>query len=123
MHIDSTSLQGLHASNVVQQQADLTPAGATVQQWLDRQAKQQAWLVRELNRLRLERGITGRAGRSTLWRWMTGAALINIDDAALIEAITGTPIALWSQHAELVLPALAKPHAKRRATRRPPAAA
>jgi hypothetical protein len=54
---------------------------------------------------------------------MTGAALINIDDAALIEAITGTPIALWSQHAELVLPALAKPHAKRRATRRPPEAA
>jgi len=95
--------------------AELVPAGAAVQAWLDLNGKSQQWLAREMNARRLEAGITTRIQRSNLWRWMTGRQGINIDDATLIQQITAGPdperpdptrvlVTLWSVHAALKKP-------------------
>jgi hypothetical protein len=78
--------------------APLTPAGYAVQAWLKENDHTQQWLVDGVNMLRAAHGIEEQIGRSSLWRWMTGEARINVDDATLIAAITGIPVSLWSRY-------------------------
>ncbi len=77
----------------------LSPAGLAVHKRLSDMGKSQQWLADEMNRRRAERGRTEKVGRATLWRWMTAKSVINVDDATLIEAVTGVRAILWSQYA------------------------
>ncbi len=77
----------------------LTLAGTAVQSRLAELDKSQQWLADEMNSRRDQRGIHGRVQRATLWRWMTGKSVMNVDDATLIEAVVGVPAILWSQYA------------------------
>ena len=93
---------------------NLTSGGHAVQTWLDENGRSQQWLVDEVNRQRGQRGIRQRIGRSTLWRWMTGKTLINVNDAMLIQIITGLAMSLWSQHSTNDPVAVLKPRARKR---------
>jgi hypothetical protein len=93
---------------------NLTLGGRAVQTWLDTNGHSQQWLVDEVNRQREHRGIPERIGRSTLWRWMTGKTLINVNDAMLLQIVMGVEISIWSQHSANEPIELLKTRARRR---------
>jgi hypothetical protein len=73
-------------------------AEQSVKHWLEEHGKSQQWLANQINALRAEQGVPQQIGRGTLWRWMSGTNLINVDDALRIRSITGTPVHLWSRY-------------------------
>lgn len=76
----------------------LTPAGRDVAAWLERKvlSKPKACaLINEAYRVRT--GADGKLDRSMLHRFMVGERTPDVDYAAAIYEVTGTPIQLWSK--------------------------
>ena len=83
---------------------DTSPNSDELSRWLREQGKSQQWLADELNRLRADNGIAGRVARATIWRWISRATQISLDDAVMVEAVTrGRVRAInWSSFASLL---------------------
>jgi hypothetical protein len=79
----------------------LCRGGTAVQLKLDILGKTQGWLVEQINALRAERGVKGRVGMATIWRWMSGFSTIGIDDALVLQRILGVPVATWSKYEDV----------------------
>ncbi len=79
----------------------LCRGGAAVQFKLDVHEKTQGWLVDQINAIRADRGVKGRVGMATIWRWMSGFSTISIDDALVLQRILGVPVAAWSKYEDV----------------------
>jgi hypothetical protein len=81
---------------------DLRPvcyAGGLIDAWLSEHGRSQQWLIAEINRLREARGLKASAAGASLWRWRVGDVQPGINNATIIEEITGVAISAWATFA------------------------
>jgi hypothetical protein len=71
-------------------------AGRLVDEWLKQNQRSQRWLIAEINRRRQLRDLPATVAGANLWRWRVGGVQPSIDNAAVIEEITGVPAQAWA---------------------------